>query len=372
MRGRVIQACGALAVALAAGSRALAQSARVQLLDGRTVAVRRAATPAFAADAASTIVGQIMATLGLKPNFLVEPVDDGSIANAAAGVDARTGERYVVYNPRFVDALNARTNRWAATLVLAHEVGHSLAGHTVATRVTHPALARQNELEADEFAGGALARLGAPLDSAAAVIDAIAGEDDTPTHPARSARRAALSAGWCRAMKPSTSPRCGASDGGGRVTLEARGGAASACGTFVASNLRTHLPNGALWAVGGEMRGRYAVDSGRVRVELDSLVLQRNDDAKWPAGGRGPIEIRDVSVGIAARSTRLLADSVIAVHRVLQPGEAFRVTGGTFTIPVTPGVDLSQMSIAFSVNFEGRSSYVPVNGRPNLRDCRGG
>ena len=105
---------------------------------------------------ASPIVKEILDAAGLAPNFIVQPAN---VPNAAAS--ARSGQRYIEYNPSFLSQLRsgAQTN-WAVYSVLAHEIGHHLQGHTIQAGGSRPAI----ELEADEYSGFVLARLGARLD----------------------------------------------------------------------------------------------------------------------------------------------------------------------------------------------------------------
>src|SRR5213592_2970096 len=105
------------------------------------------------ADDAGDIIRDIIAVVGLKPNFEIK---EGNIPNAAAVI--YNGKRYIVYNPQFISKLNAAAGtRWAVVSVLAHEVGHHLNGHTLMNTGSQPAL----EIEADEFSGFVLKKMGA-------------------------------------------------------------------------------------------------------------------------------------------------------------------------------------------------------------------
>jgi hypothetical protein len=76
--------------------------------------------------------------------------------------------------------------------ILAHEVGHHLAGHTL-RQSTNP---WRDELEADEFSGFVLARLGASLAETTSAASRILPNQATPTHPSRKDRVAAIVHGW--------------------------------------------------------------------------------------------------------------------------------------------------------------------------------
>ena len=134
------------------------------------------------------IIQNILDAVGQRANFEIR---QANIENAAAV--AYGGTRYVLYNPNFINALDRRTgNQWASISVLAHEVGHHLKGHTVSGQGSNPA----NELEADEFSGYALRKMGASLEDAQATMKLVASENASATHPGKANRLAAIENGW--------------------------------------------------------------------------------------------------------------------------------------------------------------------------------
>ena len=134
------------------------------------------------------IIQDILDAVGRSANFEIR---QANVQNAAAV--AYGGKRYVLYNPNFINALDQRTgNRWASISVLAHEVGHHLKGHTVSGQGSQPA----TELEADEFSGYALRKMGASLADAQATMSLIASENASATHPGRLSRLSAIENGW--------------------------------------------------------------------------------------------------------------------------------------------------------------------------------
>ena len=134
------------------------------------------------------IIQNILDAVGRSANFEIR---QANVQNAAAV--AYGGKRYVLYNPNFINALDRRTgNQWASISVLAHEVGHHLKGHTVSGQGSQPA----TELEADEFSGYALRKMGASLEDAQTTMKLIASENTTATHPGKSNRLAAIENGW--------------------------------------------------------------------------------------------------------------------------------------------------------------------------------
>lgn len=142
------------------------------------------------------IIQNILNAVGRSANFEIR---QANIENAAAV--AYGGKRYVLYNPNFINALDRRTgNQWASISVLAHEVGHHLEGHTVSGQGSQPA----TELEADEFSGYALRKMGASLEDAQATMKLIASENTTATHPGKSSRLSAIEKGWESAGQQTT------------------------------------------------------------------------------------------------------------------------------------------------------------------------
>lgn len=135
------------------------------------------------------IIGEIMATVGLKPKFII--MKSSRVPNAAAVI--MNGKRYVLYNERFVAAVNnAVKTDWAGISILAHEIGHHLNGHTLDRGGSNPA----DELEADEFSGFVLRKMGASVEEAIAAMSLISEEEDSYTHPGRSHRLTAITKGW--------------------------------------------------------------------------------------------------------------------------------------------------------------------------------
>jgi hypothetical protein len=140
---------------------------------------------------AEKIITAIMDVIGLQPNFKVKT---GKIPNVEA--DIRHHQRYIIYNPEFVSQVNkAAKNKWASIFIIAHEIGHHLNGHTLKALKTQPEL----ELEADEFGGFVLCKMGASLHEAQLVMHFIANMEASKTHPGRLDRLVAIEKGWNKA-----------------------------------------------------------------------------------------------------------------------------------------------------------------------------
>jgi hypothetical protein len=139
---------------------------------------------------AREIIHNILNVVGLKPNFEIRAAN---ISNAAAVNYG--GKRYILYDPTFMDKIqNAAKTDWAGISILAHEIGHHLNGHTL-LRGGNPTL----ELEADEFSGFVLRKMGASLEDAQKAMALISNERGSSTHPGRSARLAAIAEGYSSA-----------------------------------------------------------------------------------------------------------------------------------------------------------------------------
>ena len=135
----------------------------------------------------------MMEQVGLKANFIVKP---GRVENAAASV--RHGKRLIEYNPDFINDMNRKgISKWTYIFILAHEVGHHLNGHTVlkGKKIV------EAELEADEFAGFLLQRMGATLLQARMAVNHISNPVSTKTHPGAADRIDAVEKGWNRSSR---------------------------------------------------------------------------------------------------------------------------------------------------------------------------
>ncbi|MET4073913.1 membrane-binding protein [Hymenobacter sp. UYCo722] len=144
------------------------------------------------APAPTDVIREITDAVGLKARFELRATRE--VDNAAAVV--YNGKRYLLYNPAFLNSVNrAGHTDWAGISILAHEMGHHLNGHTLRAGGSQPA----DELEADEFSGFVLRKLGASLAQAQAAMATVPDAEDSPTHPGRTPRLAAIGQGWQRA-----------------------------------------------------------------------------------------------------------------------------------------------------------------------------
>lgn len=153
---------------------------------GETITTRITAHEAD--DAAEAVVKSIMSVIGLRPNFELRAAN---VPNAAAVII--NSKRYILYNPNFMNKVNSASGTyWASISILAHEIGHHLNGHTLDNKGSRPA----TELEADEFSGFVLNKMGASLKEAQAAMSLIASMKGSHTHPPKQNRLTAIATGW--------------------------------------------------------------------------------------------------------------------------------------------------------------------------------
>lgn len=147
---------------------------------------------AFASDKeARDVMERIVEVMGLRANFVVQAA---RVPNAAAAIIGT--QRYVLYNPNFISEIRMNSRHdWSAISVLAHEIGHHLNGHTLQISGSRPAM----ELEADEFSGFVLRKMGASLSEAQSALQLLANPYGSLTHPPARDRLVAVETGWNRA-----------------------------------------------------------------------------------------------------------------------------------------------------------------------------
>ncbi|UTW60889.1 M48 family metalloprotease [bacterium SCSIO 12741] len=140
---------------------------------------------------AKEAAAMVLYHIGLPQNFSIVQKDVPNVVAYTKG-----SKRYIGYNPNFILRLrNQAQTDWSAYSVLAHEIGHHLAGHTVKPGKTNPGY----ELEADHFSGYILHLMGATLEEAQSALRnlrQIDGVADTILHPMIESRIQALTEGW--------------------------------------------------------------------------------------------------------------------------------------------------------------------------------
>jgi hypothetical protein len=265
------------------------------------------ATPAQAqnAPAPTDVIREITDAVGLKARFELRATRE--IDNAAAVV--YNGKRFLLYNPDFLSAVNrAGHTDWAGISILAHEMGHHLNGHTLRGGGSQPA----DELEADEFSGFVLRKLGASLAQSQAAMATVSDDQGSATHPGRTPRLAAISQGWQRAN--------------GQIVASARAAAPSAAPAVVAARPQQ--------SANTQLERRYP--AAQVREDDEDLIASNQSTA-------GAVRLVGQLTFRNDPSQRYYLTNGLKVVRVDDEdnaevvGKISRTTSGTFPYVLTDG-----------------------------------
>ena len=158
----------------------------------------------FTTDAeAENAVNKILSVIGVSQKPILQACSN--INNAVAAVFK--GKRYVLYDREFMNSLTRGANKyWANMFILAHEIGHHVNGHSLdillyANDIIDPkslSVKREQELEADEFAGFVLTKLGASFSDISNVLSNLPkiNNENRSTHPSKDKRIAAVKKGF--------------------------------------------------------------------------------------------------------------------------------------------------------------------------------
>ena len=157
----------------------------------------------YADNEAYEATNQVMSTIGLRNTFVLFSCN--KINNCIAVT--YNGVRYILYDKLFMEEISSMKNNYAKLSILAHEIGHHLNGHTIDLAAVYnnqnisPISLEENrlqELEADEFSGYVMHKLGATLEEAQQVInDLIKNYDDSKSsHPTKYKRLEAIERGY--------------------------------------------------------------------------------------------------------------------------------------------------------------------------------
>jgi hypothetical protein len=137
---------------------------------------------------ARSVIDEIISVMNLKVNFEVR---EANVPNA--GAVFYNNKRYILYNPVFIKQIDrAAKTDWASISILAHEIGHHVLGHTFKPGGN----SYQQELDADQFSGVVLKKMGATLEEAQVAMNMIASDRASATHPAKAYRLDAIAKGW--------------------------------------------------------------------------------------------------------------------------------------------------------------------------------
>lgn len=143
------------------------------------------------------------------------PIKLGKTSNLLIVADNR-GEPVILYDKDFVEeVLQEDDGEWMLLSILAHEVGHYTGNHLVKMYYERsegrelPVIERRKiELEADEFSGQIMYRLGAERSQAEAAVAKFIEEGANTIYPDKEARLFRIGAGWytARTTQPEPEP----------------------------------------------------------------------------------------------------------------------------------------------------------------------
>lgn len=141
------------------------------------------------------VVEGIKKAIGVSTPFqvFITANEDNAFATIGEG-----GTRIILADQMFLVDVNKNSGTtWSAVSILAHEIGHHIAGFT--RRPTKP----EAELDADYWSGYALQKLGSSRIAATKSIMTYGTENDTPSHPSKYRRAKVIEAGWDDAKRGS-------------------------------------------------------------------------------------------------------------------------------------------------------------------------
>jgi tetratricopeptide (TPR) repeat protein len=158
---------------------------------------------------AENALEKILNVIGASKRFVLQPCNN---INNAVAVSYK-GIRYILYDNNFMNSIN-NMNNWGNLFILAHEVGHHINGHSLdlilysSKSVESKTLSqrRKQELEADEFAGFIIAKLGGNIIEINKLINKISSNKDDiySTHPNTTKRLNAIKIGYNKALNKKT------------------------------------------------------------------------------------------------------------------------------------------------------------------------
>lgn len=142
------------------------------------------------------MISRICSVTGLQNRFFLKAMKNYNNCSAVCFSNDIGEDRYIQFDRDFLEKYQDITkDKWFVLGAVAHEIGHHLNGHSQDGVASRP----EKELEADEFAGYVLQKLGASLTDAQNVFSFLNETQGPPTHPVRAKRYAAIKRGWDKA-----------------------------------------------------------------------------------------------------------------------------------------------------------------------------
>jgi predicted Zn-dependent protease len=139
------------------------------------------------------VIEEIKKSIKINVSFDVFIAEDEDNAFATIGKD---GRKIINADHMFLVRINEDSGtKWGAISILAHEIGHHIAGFN--RRSTD----LEGELDADYWSGYSLQKLGASKNASSKAIMRYGTEKDTKTHPNKYSRASTIEKGWEDAKK---------------------------------------------------------------------------------------------------------------------------------------------------------------------------
>lgn len=142
------------------------------------------------------VVSEIMDEMGIlkveQDKFnIVTPLEGKKVPNAQASMIGN--QPYIIVNTDFILKAREKASKWAVYIIMAHELAHIVQFHDLKAVGLK---ARQQELNADTYAGGVLAKLGVNLEQMEQILDKLELPVDTSTHPPVDERKLFMKIGY--------------------------------------------------------------------------------------------------------------------------------------------------------------------------------
>jgi hypothetical protein len=138
------------------------------------------------------VIESIKHELGFNIPIRVFLAKDEENCFASIGED---GVRLIIADQLFLNKVNRLSKtEWAAISIIAHEVGHHIAGFT------RRESSLDSELDADYWSGYVLQKLGASQDASVKCIMTFGTETNTTSHPNKYLRASTIRQGWSDAL----------------------------------------------------------------------------------------------------------------------------------------------------------------------------
>ena len=252
---------------------------------------------------ANTAIEDILSVIGAKNRFVVQPCDN---INNAAAVTLQ-GIRYIFFDPDFMNSISSGS--YSSNLfILAHEVGHHINGHSqdivmllsdYAPTANTLSEQRIEELEADEFAGFVMGKLGHSLSSMQNTLKGLVDDydDSNSTHPNLTKRLKAVETGYNKSI--------------GNEVLEAN--VSSSEQTAEEYFYSAYFKNGL-----GDKRGAIEDLNKSIQLDPDNAAAYVNRGvAKYTLGDyRGAIEDYNKAIQLDPYDAQLYANRGAAKYRL--------------------------------------------------------